>query len=189
MRVADRLRRSRFLQLAGGALLSLALAPRARHWRPGARSTVALALAARNIGRRYAGDRALFATVSPGVPGRDTALIRFGLNRAATVTLEAVHTARVRDDDRLEDPRAARRRQARAVLDARPCTPGRLVRDATDDRRAARRQTVLGGRRPASIARQQAAVVRVLGVEAAFLRRSYAPGRADGAPILADAPR
>ena len=35
--------------------------------------------------------------------------------------------------------------------------------------------TVLGGKRPPSIAKQQAPVVRVLGVEAAFLRRSYVP--------------
>ena len=38
---------------------------------------ILLALTARNNGRRYAGDRALFTTVSPGVPGRDTALIAF----------------------------------------------------------------------------------------------------------------
>ncbi len=50
------------------------------------------------------------------------------------------------------------------------------------------RQTVLGSRRPASAARQQAAVVRVLGVEAAFLRRSYAPGELMDLRILADAP-
>ncbi len=50
------------------------------------------------------------------------------------------------------------------------------------------RQTVLGGRRPASVARQQAAVVRVLGVEAAFLRRSYVAGEPMELRILADAP-
>ena len=55
---------------------------------------MALALKAKNVGRRYAGDRALFATVSPGVAGRDTAAVSFALNRAATVKLEAVHTAR-----------------------------------------------------------------------------------------------
>ena len=40
----------------------------------------------------------------------------------------------------------------------------------------ARRTTVSGGRRPASVAPQRAPVVRVLGIEAAFLRRSYLPG-------------
>ena len=35
---------------------------------------------------------------------------------------------------------------------------------------------VLGGRRPLSVDKQRAAVVRVLGVEAAFGRPSYAPG-------------
>ncbi len=49
-------------------------------------------------------------------------------------------------------------------------------------------KTVLGGKRPPSIARQQAAVVRVLGVEASFLKRSYAPGEPMELSILADAP-
>ena len=47
--------------------------------------------------------------------------------------------------------------------------------------------TVLGGKRPPSIARQEAPVVRVLGVEAAFLRRSYLPGEPMELRILADA--
>ena len=47
--------------------------------------------------------------------------------------------------------------------------------------------TVLGGKRPPSIAKQQAPVVRVLGVEAAFLRRSYLPGEPMELRILADA--
>ena len=33
-------------------------------------------LSVRNVGRRYAGDRRLFASVSPGVKGRDRASIR-----------------------------------------------------------------------------------------------------------------
>ena len=47
--------------------------------------------------------------------------------------------------------------------------------------------SVLGGKRPPTIARQQAPVVRVLGVEAAFLRRSYLPGEPMELRILADA--
>ena len=39
---------------------------------------------------------------------------------------------------------------------------------------------VYGGRRPASPERASAPVVRVLGIEAAFTRRSYLPDRADG---------
>jgi hypothetical protein len=50
-----------------------------------------------------------------------------------------------------------------------------------------RRQMVLGRRRPASIEHQQAAVVRVLGVEAAFDRRSYLPGESMALTVFADA--
>ena len=53
----------------------------------------ALGVSARNVGRRYAGDRPLFATVSPGIPGRDAAAIRFRLPHPASIRLEAVQTA------------------------------------------------------------------------------------------------
>ena len=91
--VSRPVRRSRFLQSAGAMLLTLGFAPVPAF--AGRRDlTAALALTARNTGRRYFGDRALFATVSPGVPGRDTAAVRFSLSRRATVTLEAVRTAK-----------------------------------------------------------------------------------------------
>ena len=54
--------------------------------------------------------------------------------------------------------------------------------------RAGAKATVLGGRRPSSVDRQTAPVVRVLGVEAAFLRPSYAPGEPMELRIFADAP-
>jgi hypothetical protein len=183
--VAGRMRRARFLHAAGGALFALALAPRTA-LAAGRRSSVALALTARNNGRRYAGDRALFTTVSPGVPGRDTALIAFTLSRSATVTLEAVHTARYTSTIPWKTRVRLGAGKHELSWTPDPSLPvGSYVMRLTIARGASK--TVLGGKRPPSIARQQAPVVRVLGVEAAFLERSYAPGEPMELSILADA--
>jgi hypothetical protein len=171
----------------GGALLTLVAAPGAA-LAGGRRGPAALAPSARNVGRRYAGDRSLFATVAPGVPGRDTAAVRFGLNRPSTVKLEAVRTA-LRKSTVLWEATATLP-QGEHELTWTPATEtpvGSYVMRLTIDG-ASGRQNVLGGRRPASVARQQAAVVRVLGVEAAFLRRSYVPGEPMELRVLADAP-
>lgn len=181
------IRRARFLRAAAGSALTLALAPGAVR-AAGLRASASLGLTAANIGRRYAGDRALFATVSPGVPGRDTAAVRFSLGRSTTVTLEAVRTAK-------RATTVAWRTAARLGPGAHELTwtpdsampVGSYVMRLTL-RRPGGQTTVLGGRRPASVARQQAAVVRVLGVEAGFLRRSYAPGEPMELRILADTP-
>ena len=167
-------------------MLALVLAPGAA-LAGGRRATGALALSARNVGRRYAGDRSLFATVSPGVPGRDAAAVRFALNRAATVKLEAVRTARRRTSIAWETEARFRPGQHELRWTPDAATPvGSYVMRLTIVRPGGS-MTVLGGRRPASIARQLAPVVRVLGVEAAFLRRSYAPGEPMELRILADA--
>ena len=178
--MAARITRSRFLLSAGGALFTLALA-RGSALASGQHPLAALALTARNTGRRYAGDRSLFATVSPGVPGRDTAAVRFTLNRAATVKLEAVRTAKRLTSVAWETEARLRpgQHELRWTPDAAAAVGSYVMRLTIDRRRC----EADGPRRaaPASVARQQAPVVRVLGVEAAFLRRSYAPGRADGA--------
>ena len=151
------------------------------------RRTAALALSAKNIGRRYAGDRALFATVSPGVPGRDTAVVSFALNRAAKVKLEAIHTARRATS--VAWTTETRLPPGPHSLTWTPdiATPvGSYVMRLTIARKGAG-TTVLGGKRPPSIAKQEAPVVRVLGVEAVFLRRSYLPGEPMELRILADA--
>jgi hypothetical protein len=184
--VADRFRRSRFLGVAGGALLSLALAPRAALG-AGRRSSAALALTARNAGRRYAGDHPLFATVSPGVPGRDTAVVAFHLNRPARVTLEAVRTSLRRSN--VVWTTTAPFRPGFHELSWTPdldAPVGSYVMRLTLDRPNGQR-IVVGGRRPASPKVQAAPVVRVLGVEAAFLERSYAPGEPMELSLLADA--
>ena len=181
------IRRSHLLRSAGGVLLAVVLAPGAA-LAGSRRAPAALALSARNVGRRYVGDRGLLATVAPGVPGRDTAAVRFGLNRPATVKLEATRTALRQSTVVWETTTTLQPGDHELFWTPDAATPvGSYVMRLTIDGPGGR-QTVLGGRRPASVARQQAAVVRVLGVEAAFLRRSYAPGEPMELRILADAP-
>jgi len=62
-----------------------------------------------------------------------------------------------------------------------------VIRLTLEGRGGARK--VYGGRRPGTPERAQAPVVRVLGVEAAFERRSYAAEERMGLTIQADAPR
>ena len=107
---------------ATAALGGVLFAPRAAL---GARRGAAApqAVAARNLGRRYAGDRSLFATVAPGVPGRDTAAVSFRLERPATVRLEAVRTALSAEHGVWQTEAELRPRRPRAHLDTRARTP------------------------------------------------------------------
>ena len=178
--------RTRLLQLALAATGALLVDPRAAL--ASLRAPTLARLSVRNIGRRYAGDRRLFASVSPGVQGRDRASIRFMLDRPATVRLEAVRTA-LRANDRLDD-RAATRAGAQRIWwkpDAK--LSGRHLRDAADGRGRRRQARTYGGRRPATPARSTSPVVRVLGVEAAFDKRSYAPLEPAQLTVHADAER
>ncbi|MSO95081.1 MAG: hypothetical protein EXQ81_04715, partial [Thermoleophilia bacterium] len=70
---AESIDRARLLRRGASGLLALGIAPAGTALAGVRRTHAALRLTARNVGRRYAGDRTLFATVSPGVPGRDTA--------------------------------------------------------------------------------------------------------------------
>lgn len=176
--------------LLGGvaaALVGVALAPRAAL---GARALAPSLqrLSVRNLGRRYAGDRELFATVAPGSEGRGTVAVAFRLRRRATVRLEAVRTA-------LRSSAVAWQQEAvlgagahRLTWTPTAGTPvGSYVMRLTIGE-SGRARKVLGGRRPLSADRQRAPVVRVLGVEAAFARRSYSPGEPMALTIFADAP-
>ncbi len=159
----------------------------------GARGALRLApslrsISASNPGRRYGGDRSLLATVAPGVPGRDTAAIRFRLGRPATVRIEAVRTA-LRQTAVAWESEGRFRAGAHELLWTPPSTTPvgtYLLRVTIESAHDGAR--VLGGRRPLSVARQQAPVVRVLGVEAAFDRRSYVPGEQMRLTVFADAP-
>jgi hypothetical protein len=141
----------------------------------------------RNAGRRYAGDRPLLATVSPGVPGRDTATITFRLDRAAHVHLEAVRNQLRRTTVVWERVRRlpAGVHELSWAPDLATAPGSYLMRLTVEDARGLRR--VYGGHRPSTPDRGTAPIVRVLGVEAAFDRRSYLPGEPMSLTILADA--
>ncbi|MCY7304319.1 MAG: hypothetical protein LH654_15075 [Thermoleophilia bacterium] len=185
--MADMLNRARLLKRGGGALLMLGLAPGAAVAAVG-RAPAALSVSARNIGRRYAGDRTLLATVSPGIVGRDVAAIRFRLPGPASIKLEAVQTAL--RASRVVWETNARLGRGEHVVDWAPDlgTPvGSYVMRLTVVDRAGRK-TVLGARRPLSVLQQKAPVVRVLGIEASFIHRSYVPGEPMELRIPAAAP-
>jgi hypothetical protein len=179
------LTRSRFLLLAGGLLGALAGLPSAARAAPD-RTRAALALAARNVGRRYAGDRTLFATVSPGIDGRDTAEIAFSLNRRATVRVDAVFGGRATTPQWTTTQLLPPGRHE-VTWTPPPETPvGSYVMRLTIKPKAGG-SVVLGATRPATIEQQRAAVVRVLGVEAAFLQRSYLPTEPMQLQVFVDA--
>ncbi|MEO5632620.1 N,N-dimethylformamidase beta subunit family domain-containing protein [Gaiella sp.] len=185
--MAIQLSRARLLKRGAAALLILGLAP-GTAVAAARRAPAALSASARNAGRRYAGDRALFATVSPGIPGRDVAAIGFRLPRPASIRVEAVQTAL--RTGRVVWETNARLGRGDHVVNWAPdlgTAVGSYVMRLTVADRAGRR-TVLGARRPSSVGQQKAPVVRVLGIEAAFLRRSYLPGEPMELRITADAP-
>jgi hypothetical protein len=134
----------------------------------------------------FAGDRALLATVSPNGDGfRDAAIVSFRLTRPASVRLDVVATQMV----------SAGRAGTTVVWSTmRRLTagPGRIVwrpARSTQPRTYILRLTV-GGRvygayKPAG--RQNAPVVRVQGIDAAFTRRSYAPGETAELRLATDA--
>jgi N,N-dimethylformamidase beta subunit-like protein len=172
--VTDRLTRSRFVRAAAGAGAALALVPRpalgAALGRPLLRY-----LTVRNVGKGYKGDRRLFSTVSPGVARRDTARLGFELSRPASVQVEAIRTAlRQRNVVWTTSRRLDRGRHViRWTPDPNTRVGSYVLRLTLEDERGTRR--VYGGTRPLRAGRSRAAVVRVLGVEAAFEKRSYAP--------------
>ena len=172
--------RARFLT-AGGAL---ARCSRSRRALPSQRCGVRqlpLGSAARNVGRRYAGDRTLFATVSPGVPGRDAAAIRFRLPLRHREARGRPHGA-ANSEVVWETRRRLGRGEHAVALGSRAATARRLVRHAADDRASradARRCSGAGARfgRAAEGARRPRARRRG-GVPSPLVP----PGRADGAP-------
>ena len=183
--VTRRISRRRLLARGAGALVALGLMPGAA--RAGIRrAPAAFTLSARNMGRRFAGDRTMFATVSPGVPGRDVAAITFRLSAPSSVRVEAVRTAN-RNSQVVWETKSAFGRGEHTVEWApvpETAVGSYVMRLTLVDR--TRRTTVLGGRRPASVAQQKAPVVRVLGIEASFLGRSYLPGEPMKLRISAD---
>ena len=141
-------------------------------------------------GTPYAGDGRLLATVTPNGDGlRESAIVRFRLDRPATVTMQAVATDTIRNDR----PAATVVWTTRAQLDKGPhrlvWSPTRSTPPRTYILRL--RVTGAGGTRvygaygPGQGA--NAPVVRVLDVQAGFDRRSYAPGQTPAVTLSTDA--
>jgi hypothetical protein len=182
----DRLSRTRLVQLALAAAGTLLANPRAALAELRAPSLERLVV--RNAGRRYAGDRRLFATVSPGVTGRDRATIAFKLERPATVQLDAIRASqRSRKSVWQTRKRLGAGKHRLSWHPSEKTEVGSYLMQLTvEDRHGAR---TYGKYRPVKASLSKAPVVRVLGVAASFERRSYAPNEPARLAITADAKR
>lgn len=137
--------------------------------------------------KRFADDRPMFVTIAPGSAGRDTARVLFQLGGRARVRLDAVRTGIGASSVRWTTE--ATLGPGSHTLAWRPAAEvpvGSYVMRLTIEGRGGRR--VYGARRPASPERARAPVVRVLGIEAAFTRRSYLPEERMALRVLADVP-
>ncbi len=181
-----RISRRLLVRAAFGGLASLGLLARPAAAADGPPTPTRVSV--RNLGKPFAGDRELFATVVPGPTKRGTASIRFSLRRPATVRLDAVRTSVGRpvvwSSTHTLGP-GDHELQWAPDIDA---PVGQYVMRLTAGSGGKKRK-VVGGRRPASVERQQAAVVRVLGVEAHFTRRSYVSEEPMQLEVLADTRR
>src|SRR4051794_30738110 len=132
----------------------------------------------------YLGDRLLLTTVSPNGDGfRDAAYIRFRLAAPARVSLEIVQTDATTSDPEASTSNVIQRLTPRTL----PRGPNVIVwkpnRD-TPPRTYLLRLTVSSGGHHQVVAR---AVVRVQGIEAGFLKPSYAPGEEASVSVATDA--
>jgi hypothetical protein len=128
-----------------------------------------------NGGAPFDRDHNLLSTLSQ-LESRRTAFVHFGLDRVARVSLEAVATRQ--GVDQVVWSQVARLRAGRHRLSwtPDPALPPRtyLLRLTVMDKHGRRR--VYGPNRPYVAWAPRAPVVRILGVDATFDERSYAPG-------------
>ena len=134
----------------------------------------------------FAGDRRLLTTVSPNGDGfRDTAIVQFRLTAPARVGLDVVATNMVRAG---KGGTSSIWHTSR-LLGAGPGTlvwrPVRSTQPRTYILRLRVGSRVYGGYGPSG--RQNAPVVRVQGIDAAFTKRSYAPGESAELRLATDA--
>jgi hypothetical protein len=177
--------RGRFVRVIASAAAVLGLPQAAFSAR--LRAPHAARLAVRGSGRRYRGDRDLFTTVSPGVAGRDQAIISFRLDQRAHVTMSAVRTGQ-RGATVVWDTTAdlaAGDHELAWQPDAETPTGSYVMRFTV---RGNGKRRTYGTSRPSRPERAIAPVVHVLGIEAVFGRRSFAPSEEMPLTILADAP-
>ena len=177
--------RRRLLRLAAAAGLVGALPAEALA--RDTKSPKALALSVRGSKLRFAGDRPMFVTIAPGVAGRDVATVRFGLDRRALVQVDAVLMGI--GTGSVVWTRQATLRPGAHEIAWQPATDtpvGSYVMRLTLSKDGRRR--VYGEKRPHTPERATAPVVHLLGVEAAFARRSYLPTEPMDLLVRTDAP-
>src|SRR6266508_4445689 len=166
--------------LAGGAAARTEAGPRL------------LGLRVSNGDRPFAGDRRLLTTVSPNGDGfRDRAIVKFTLDRPATVRIEATRTDTIRIGRPAEAAvwsktvslTAGRHRLVwRPARSTSPRTY--ILRLTTRGHHGVRHY---GDYQPSRHVRVDAPVVRVQGIDAGFTRRSYAPGQRAELSLATDA--
>ncbi len=135
----------------------------------------------------FAGDRPMYVTIAPGVAGRDVATVRFALDRRALVQLDAVLMG-IGTGSVVWSRQATLRPGAHEMVwhPARTVPVGSYVMRLTLSKDGNRR--VYGGKRPHTPERATAPVVHLLGIEAAFTRRSYVSTEHMDLRIRADVP-
>jgi len=134
----------------------------------------------------FAGDRRLLTTVSPNGDGfRDEAIVRFTLTRAATVRMDALATQMVSAGRTGTTTVWSETRTLRAGAGRLVWHPARSTQPRTYILRLTLGRRVYGAYRPGGA--QNAPVVRVQGIDAAFTRRSYAPGETAEVRLATDA--
>ena len=134
----------------------------------------------------FAGDRRLLTTVSPNGDGfRDAAIVHFRLTRAARVSLDVVATNMVRAGKTGTSAVWHTSRLFGPGPGALVWKPARLTQPRTYILRLRVGDRVYGAYRPSG--RQDAPVVRVQGIDAAFTKRSYAPGESAELRLATDA--
>lgn len=134
----------------------------------------------------FAGDRALLTTVSPNGDGfRDAATVRFTLTRAAEVRLDVVATNMIRAGKGGTTVVWHASRHFGTGVGEFTWRPARSTQPRTYIMRLRVGSRVYGGYGPGG--RQNAPVVRVQGIDAAFTKRSYAPGESAELRLASDA--
>ena len=139
-----------------------------------------------NGSAHFAGDRTLLTTVSPNGDGfRDAAYVHFRLTRPARVALDVVATNMIRAGT----TGTSRVWHTSRLFAAGPGTlvwrPARSTQPRTYILRLRVGTRVYGAYAPGG--RQNAPVVRIQGVDAAFTKRSYAPGESAELRLATDA--
>jgi hypothetical protein len=134
----------------------------------------------------FAGDRRLLTTVSPNGDGfRDAAIVHFRLTRPGRVRLDVVATNMVRAGRGGTSSVWHETRQFGAGPQTLTWRPARSTQPRTYILRLQVGSRVYGGYGPNG--RQNAPVVRIQGIDAAFTKRSYAPGESAELRLATDA--